>query len=240
MAAPMADHVFPHEDKNMPSQTNIMEDTSNRNTKQSSLASKQLLYSEKFADSTLNKLKIHKQVANGRQNTEQGKQTFRLPPSSVLSQVKSFLPQLESSNLALAHRLQAGQSSEVNIETVEPGPGPLIEMNLALVEIDSDSDASDDSGISASDSDSGSDSDVVMEDSCVGPVTESNIRLTKLKDKKSKVPIIEVLSSSDEASSSTCQREITPCFSRESCNGCVDSERETKKCSDDKCDEVVT
>ncbi|XP_067684120.1 NOP protein chaperone 1-like [Haliotis asinina] len=235
MAATMADHVFKKQENIMSSQTNTMNETDNKSTKQP-LASKQLLYSEKFSDCSLDKLKIHKQVADGRRGPEQGKQTFRVPPSSVLSQVKSFLPQLESSNLALAHRLEAGESSKVNIESVDPGSGPVIEMNLGLVEIDSDSD-SDDSGISDSESESGSDSVIVLDDSCMGPVTESNIRLSKPKDSKSKGAIIEVLSSSDEASSSICQREITPKNSEESCD--VDSKK-TKTFSDDECDEFIT
>ncbi|XP_064399658.1 uncharacterized protein LOC135346089 [Halichondria panicea] len=78
-------------------------------------------------------------------------QTFKVDRSSILSQVKAFLPRLEKADRELQERLQ-GEGEGLDIEGVEEGE-PCIEMDLAVVplphsdsEIESDlSDSDDDS-----------------------------------------------------------------------------------------------
>ncbi|KAK6180856.1 hypothetical protein SNE40_008832 [Patella caerulea] len=107
--------------------------------------SKHLLYSEKFEKEPVKILKTD--------STNSSRKTFKPPPSSVLSQVKNFLPKMIEANVELQQRLQ-NEPEELDIENVNE-EDCHIEMNLALVE----NDESDDSELDASDSDLDSDSE---------------------------------------------------------------------------------
>lgn len=97
--------------------------------------------------------------------------TFKLPPSSILSQVKSFLPQMKMAN----QELQNKPAEEIDIEHVSEDQDRFIEMNIAVVEQSSDfSDDNDSEHCSDSDSDN-SDTDECL----MGKVTENNLRINK-------------------------------------------------------------
>lgn len=97
--------------------------------------------------------------------------TFKLPPSSILSQVKSFLPQMKMAN----QELQNKPAEEIDIEHVSEDQDRFIEMNIAVVEQRSDfSDDNDSEHCSDSDSDN-SDTDECL----IGKVTENNLRINK-------------------------------------------------------------
>lgn len=108
--------------------------------------------------------------------------TFKLPPSSILSQVKSFLPQMKMANQELQNR----PAEEIDIEHVSEDQDRVIEMNIAVVEQSSDFSKDNDSEHS-----SDSDSDNSDADECLmGKVTENNLRINKRT--KHKPDIVEL------------------------------------------------
>ncbi|KAF6249499.1 hypothetical protein COO60DRAFT_951415 [Scenedesmus sp. NREL 46B-D3] len=67
-----------------------------------------------------------------------------LPPSSVLSKVRSFLPQMQQANEQLEQQLQSCDPSVVDIEHIPEGAdagGPVIQMDLACGLLDLKDDA---------------------------------------------------------------------------------------------------
>ncbi|XP_061195352.1 uncharacterized protein LOC133203599 [Saccostrea echinata] len=125
------------------------------------------------------------------------KKTFRLPPSSILSQVRDFLPQMEMANKAL----QDKSTEELDIEQVSDDQGQFIEMNIAVVEQNGDiSEDSDSEHCSDSDCDINSDSDECL----MGTVTENNLRVNKKVKHK---PNIEELPNTASDRSGACYHQ---------------------------------
>ncbi|XP_069141557.1 NOP protein chaperone 1-like [Argopecten irradians] len=96
------------------------------------------------------------------------RKTFRPPPSSILSDVKSFLPKLAKANEDLSTLLTKVPASMVDIESVSEDTQNVIEMNISLVP---------DLGSESEDSDSDA-SDIAF-----GEVTEENIKISKMNSR---------------------------------------------------------
>ncbi|KAL6069195.1 NET domain-containing protein [Balamuthia mandrillaris] len=64
-------------------------------------------------------------------------QITKPPPSSVLSRVKSFLPQLQQANETLKQEMEIKPAAEFDIENVDESQ-PYIEMNLTIPEFKDD------------------------------------------------------------------------------------------------------
>uniref|UniRef100_UPI003AACDCC1 NOP protein chaperone 1 n=1 Tax=Centroberyx gerrardi TaxID=166262 RepID=UPI003AACDCC1 len=109
--------------------------------------------------------------------TSRSLQTERVPRSSVLERLQSFLPQMAEANDKLKQQMDQSPAGHFDIESVEEAER-VIEMDVALVELSgSDSDSEDET------SDSDSESDSEEEES---EVTEENLKLPGDKDKKQK------------------------------------------------------
>lgn len=122
---------------------------------------------QSFSSSTAEMLQLNKTKNQG------PCKTFKPNPSSVLSDVKNFLPKLAMSNQILKETVDSGQGESVNIEHIEDTDNRIIQIDLALVEQDSDSEDSDSS-----------------EESIQGEITEENIKIEpKCKNK----PVIELI-----------------------------------------------
>ncbi|XP_036978146.1 uncharacterized protein C12orf45 homolog [Acanthopagrus latus] len=105
-------------------------------------------------------------------------QTERVPRSSVLERLQSFLPQMAEANEKLKQQMEAAPAGCFDIENVEEAQ-KVIEMDVALVELSgSDSDSKDVEETSDSEE---SDSDE--------EITEENLKLPGVKDTKKKVNI---------------------------------------------------
>nr|XP_020456972.1 uncharacterized protein C12orf45 homolog [Monopterus albus] len=105
--------------------------------------------------------------------------TERVPRSSVLERLQSFLPQMAEANEKLKQQMEEAPAGCFNIENVEDAQR-VIEMDVALVEL-SGSDSEDEEDLS--DSEQGSDSDDEHE------ITERNLKLPGDKGKKKNVNI---------------------------------------------------
>ncbi|KAM3859108.1 NOP protein chaperone 1 [Diretmus argenteus] len=106
-------------------------------------------------------------------------QTERIPRSSVLSRLQSFLPQLADANEKLKQQMNESPASHFDIESVEEAE-KVIEMDVALVEL-SGSDGDSDEETSEEE-----ESDSEEEES---EVTEENLKLPGDKSKKKKANI---------------------------------------------------
>ncbi|XP_073473961.1 NOP protein chaperone 1-like [Aquarana catesbeiana] len=128
----------------------------------------------------------NKLLLNSKQNNKNGLSSpiVRMPRSSILDRVQSFLPQMASANEKLSKKIGTCPAGTYDIENVEDQE-KIIEMDVALVELNS-SDSSEEEDSSSYES---SDSEPEDEE-----ITENNIRLGQ-KRKKAK---IEVLNSSSE------------------------------------------
>ncbi|XP_062299965.1 uncharacterized protein C12orf45 homolog [Scomber scombrus] len=112
-------------------------------------------------------------------------QTERVPRSSVLERLQSFLPQMAEANEKLKQQIEESPAGCFDIESVEEAER-VIEMDVALVELsgsDSDSEGDDDSSESSEDSDSDDES----------KITEQNLKLPGHQAKKKKKVNIQVL-----------------------------------------------
>ncbi|XP_018552726.1 uncharacterized protein C12orf45 homolog [Lates calcarifer] len=108
-------------------------------------------------------------------------QTERVPRSSVLERLQSFLPQMAEANEKLKRQMEEAPAGHFDIESVEEAQR-VIEMDVALVELNgSDSESEDDE--ESSDSEEESDSDDEQE------ITEQNLKLPGDKGKKTKANI---------------------------------------------------
>ncbi|KAM5171981.1 NOP protein chaperone 1 [Mantella aurantiaca] len=132
----------------------------------------------------------NKLLINSKKNNKDGlcSPIVRVPRSSILDRVQSFLPQMASANEQLSKEIGACPSGTYDIENVEDQE-KIIEMDVAVVELDS----SDSSAEEESSSDESSDGDPEDEE-----VTEHNIRLSQ-KRKQAK---IEVLNSNSQLNQS--------------------------------------
>ncbi|XP_068757326.1 NOP protein chaperone 1-like [Montipora capricornis] len=132
--------------------------------------------------------------------------TFKVEPSSVLSQVKDFLPKMRQAEEALEKDLHMKSTADLDIEDVEDGV-PYIEMNLALVEAEgySTGDSLGESGDSECD-----DADEVQtQEIDFGHVTEKNFVISKTAKGHVK-PIIEDITKERKSKRRTsCKRTKT-------------------------------
>ena len=96
--------------------------------------------------------------------------TYRVPTSSLLDRVRTFLPRMRESETALQQRVAIDGADSICIEA-DDSERPHIELNLGLCELDSGSESDSDSDSSEAESDA--------EESAapVGPVTAANLRL---------------------------------------------------------------
>ncbi|CAM1323124.1 Uncharacterised protein g8297 [Pycnogonum litorale] len=71
---------------------------------------------------------------------QHGPPSFKMEKSSVLKEIKDFLPKMKEANVDLQKKLQhEDESKNLDIENVNDTDGPIIEMNLAVVQNDDDS-----------------------------------------------------------------------------------------------------
>ncbi|XP_060932969.1 uncharacterized protein C12orf45 homolog [Limanda limanda] len=111
-------------------------------------------------------------------------QTERVPRSSVLERLHSFLPRMAAANEKLKQQMEEAPAGHFDIECVEEAQR-VIQMDVALVELSgSDSDSEDEEDLLNSEEES--DSDDAQE------ITEENLKLPGDKSKKKKA-IIQVL-----------------------------------------------
>ncbi|KAG7496987.1 hypothetical protein JOB18_029362 [Solea senegalensis] len=104
-------------------------------------------------------------------------QTARLPKSSVLERLQSFLPQMAEANEKLKQQMEEAPAGHFDIERVDEAQR-VIEMDVALVELSgSDSDCDNEGDLSGSEDDSDSEEDEPK-------VTEQNLKLPGDKGKK--------------------------------------------------------
>ncbi|XP_060062963.1 NOP protein chaperone 1-like [Ylistrum balloti] len=112
------------------------------------------------------------------------RKTFKPPASSVLSEVKSFLPKMAKANEDLTALLTKVPASMVDIENVSDDTPNVIEMNISLVpDMGSDS--------------NNSDCDSESSDIDFGEVTEENFKIVKTNGQV-RNGIVELNPSSDE------------------------------------------
>ncbi|XP_020779320.1 uncharacterized protein C12orf45 homolog [Boleophthalmus pectinirostris] len=111
-----------------------------------------------------------------------GPQTERVPRSSVLDRLQSFLPQMAAANQKLQREMEAGSAEQFDIENVDEAPR-VIEMDVALVELDGS-----DGGSEEETEDSGSGSGSESEDET--EVTELNIKLPGPK-RKAQIQVLQ-------------------------------------------------
>ncbi|XP_038068873.1 uncharacterized protein LOC119738190 [Patiria miniata] len=120
------------------------------------------------------------------------KKPYRMPPSSVLGQVKSFLPKMQEANSQLEERLKTAAPEDLDIENITDCENEVIEMNLAVfAEDDNSSSDDDDNDDYDSDIQDGSSDEALP--SC-GEVTAANIKLPNNTSCRPKRTIIEDLS----------------------------------------------
>ncbi|XP_069544775.1 NOP protein chaperone 1 [Brachyistius frenatus] len=114
-------------------------------------------------------------------------QTERVPQSSVLQRLQSFLPQMAEANEKLQQQMEEAPAGHFDIERVEDSDR-VVEMDVALVELDgSDSDSEEEEEEEEEEEKEEEDDDDV-----VSEITEQNLRLPGHKGKKKKA-IIQVV-----------------------------------------------
>ncbi|XP_027746263.1 uncharacterized protein C12orf45 homolog [Empidonax traillii] len=109
-------------------------------------------------------------------------QTVRMPRSSVLDRVQSFLPQMAQANDDLERKMITAPAHQFDIEHLDSATEKVIEMNVAVVEL-SDSDTDE---MLTSEDDSESEDDSVTDE-----VTIDNIKFPKQKGEKGKIEILD-------------------------------------------------
>ncbi|KAK7878914.1 hypothetical protein WMY93_030848 [Mugilogobius chulae] len=108
-------------------------------------------------------------------------QIERVPRSSVLERLQSFLPQMAAANQKLQREIEAGSAEHFDIENVDEAQR-VIEMDVALVELDETHSSSEEE---SEDSDSDSHSDEETQ------VTENNLRLPGHNKRKADIHILQ-------------------------------------------------
>ncbi|XP_016390947.1 uncharacterized protein C12orf45 homolog [Sinocyclocheilus rhinocerous] len=112
-------------------------------------------------------------------------QTERVPRSSVLDRMQSFLPQIAQANESLRQQMEEAPAGFFNIESVEDAE-KIIEMDVALVELeDSDSSEEDESSSSSSSSEEDSSEDEVQ------TVTAKTLKLPGDRKRKANIQVME-------------------------------------------------
>ncbi|XP_077565759.1 NOP protein chaperone 1 [Stigmatopora nigra] len=103
--------------------------------------------------------------------------TERVPQSSVLDRLQSFLPQIAKANEKLKQQMEEAPEGHFDIENIEAAK-KVIEMDIALVELSGSDDESQEDDSSDSDEE---ESEIVF--------TEKNLKLTGHKGKKENINI---------------------------------------------------
>ncbi|XP_059360464.1 uncharacterized protein C12orf45 homolog [Carassius carassius] len=111
-------------------------------------------------------------------------QTARVPKSSVLDRLQSFLPQIAQANESLRQQMDEAPAGFFDIESVEDAE-KVIEMDVALVELD-DSDSSEEDELSSS---SSSEEDSSEEE--VQTVTAKTLKLPGDRKRKANIQVLE-------------------------------------------------
>ncbi|XP_041113174.1 uncharacterized protein C12orf45-like [Polyodon spathula] len=82
---------------------------------------------------------IHdKLLLNSKRSSKNGtsSQTVKVPRSSVLDRLQSFLPQMAQANERLKLQMEESPAGQFDIENIEGNSEKIIEMDVALVEVD--------------------------------------------------------------------------------------------------------
>ncbi|KAF4114783.1 uncharacterized protein C12orf45 homolog [Onychostoma macrolepis] len=111
-------------------------------------------------------------------------QTERVPRSSVLDRLQSFLPQIAQANESLRQQIDEAPAGFFDIESVEDTE-KIIEMDVALVELeDSDSSEEDESSSSSSSEEDSSEDEVQT-------VTAKTLKLPGDRKRKANIQVME-------------------------------------------------
>ncbi|XP_051544537.1 uncharacterized protein C12orf45 homolog isoform X2 [Myxocyprinus asiaticus] len=112
-------------------------------------------------------------------------QTQRVPRTSVLDRLHSFIPQIAQANESLRHQMEEAPAGYFDIESVEDAE-KVIEMDVALVELEnSDSSDEDDSSSStSSEEEDSSEEDVTT-------VTVENLKLPGDRKRKANIQVLD-------------------------------------------------
>ncbi|XP_016137133.1 uncharacterized protein C12orf45 homolog [Sinocyclocheilus grahami] len=109
-------------------------------------------------------------------------QTERVPRSSVLDRMQSFLPQIAQANESLRQQMDEAPAGFFNIESVEDAE-KIIEMDVALVELEDSDSSEEDESSSSSEEDSSEDE--------VQTVTAKTLKLPGDRKRKANIQVIE-------------------------------------------------
>ncbi|KAA8578055.1 NOP protein chaperone 1 [Etheostoma spectabile] len=116
-------------------------------------------------------------------------QTERVPRSSVLERLQTFLPQMATANEKLRLQMADAPAGRFDIESVDEAEERVIEMDVALVELSgSDSDSADGDETSSEEEDEEEEEEEEESES----ITEQNLKLPGDKGKR-KTACIQVL-----------------------------------------------
>ncbi|XP_026083044.1 uncharacterized protein C12orf45 homolog [Carassius auratus] len=111
-------------------------------------------------------------------------QTERLPRSSVLDRLHSFLPQMAQANESLRQQMDEAPAGFFDIESVEDSE-KIIEMDVALVELEDSESSEEDESSSSSSSEEDSSEDEVR------TVTAKTLKLPGDRKKKANIQVIK-------------------------------------------------
>ncbi|XP_052410347.1 NOP protein chaperone 1 [Carassius gibelio] len=111
-------------------------------------------------------------------------QTERLPRSSVLARLHSFLPQMAQANESLRQQMDEAPAGFFDIESVEDAE-KIIEMDVALVELEDSESSEEDESSSSSSSEEDSSEDEVQ------TVTAKTLKLPGDRKKKANIQVIK-------------------------------------------------
>ncbi|XP_059366816.1 NOP protein chaperone 1-like [Carassius carassius] len=109
-------------------------------------------------------------------------QTERLPRSSVLDRLHSFLPQMAQANESLRQQMDEAPAGFFDIESVEDAE-KIIEMDVALVELEDSESSEEDESSSSSEEDSSEDE--------VQTVTAKTLKLPGDRKRKANIQVIK-------------------------------------------------
>ncbi|KAG7270680.1 hypothetical protein CRUP_030407 [Coryphaenoides rupestris] len=105
-------------------------------------------------------------------------QTQKVPRSSVLDRLQSFLPQMSAANDKLMEQIEDSPAGRFDIECVEDEAERVIQMDVALVELSSSEEEEEEEEEETSDEEDSSEEEEKRE------VTEKNLKLPGDRKKK--------------------------------------------------------
>ncbi|KAK1167174.1 hypothetical protein AOXY_G11851 [Acipenser oxyrinchus oxyrinchus] len=138
---------------------------------------------------------IHdKLLLNSKRSSKNGTapQTVKVPRSSVLDRLQSFLPQMAQANERLKLQMEESPAGQFDIENIEDNSEKIIEMDVALVELD-DSDDSETEESESEDESSRSEEDEEEEEEYGGSdMREDQLKLPGSRVKRTgKIEVLE-------------------------------------------------